>query len=200
MLLEPFVLDRKGEVPPGKQATYPLPIFHDFGGHISALYARSFVRAAQARPETPRLTPQQEEAMDMVDCLAASDELRLDMDFRPGDMQFLHNHQIDRPARAPKGAEGLRGRFWNVLRKLKKTDVAQLVTMAGAGNEKNPEHNARLYLKALTDAGYLTRMKRRGPHGEMTYALVRDSGPRAPIVSHRKQTVTDPNNGEVHHV
>lgn len=106
----------------------------------------------------------------------------------------------DRPARAPKGAEGLRGRFWNVLRKLKKTDVAQLVTMAGAGNEKNPEHNARLYLKALTDAGYLTRMKRRGPHGEMTYALVRDSGPRAPIVSHRKQTVTDPNNGEVHHV
>lgn len=94
VLLEPFVLDRKGEVPPGKQATYPLPIFHDFGGHISALYARSFVRAAQARPETPRLTPQQEEAMDMVDCLAASDELRLDMDFRPGDMQFLHNHQI----------------------------------------------------------------------------------------------------------
>jgi hypothetical protein len=32
--------------------------------------------------------------MDMVDALAASDRIRLDMDFRPGDMQFLHNHQI----------------------------------------------------------------------------------------------------------
>lgn len=106
----------------------------------------------------------------------------------------------DVPAQAPRGAEGLRGRFWMVLRKLKKANVAELVTMAGAGDEKRPEHNARLYLKALTDAGYLTRLKRRGPHGEMTYLLVRDSGPRPPIVSHRKGTVTDPNDGQVHHV
>ena len=42
----------------------------------------------------PRLTEAQNEAMDMVDALAASDAFRFDMDFRPGDMQFLHNHQI----------------------------------------------------------------------------------------------------------
>jgi len=94
VLTRPFTLDRKGEVPPGKGATYELPIFHNFGGQISALYARSFIRAAQARAETPRLTDEQNAAMDLVDALAGSDAIRLDMDFRPGDMQFLHNHQI----------------------------------------------------------------------------------------------------------
>ena len=36
----------------------------------------------------------QNEAMDMLDTLAASDTFRLDMDFQQGDIQFLHNHQI----------------------------------------------------------------------------------------------------------
>lgn len=34
------------------------------------------------------------EAMHLLESLAAGDELRLDMDFRPGDIQVLHNHQI----------------------------------------------------------------------------------------------------------
>jgi hypothetical protein len=29
-----------------------------------------------------------------ADELAGSDEVRLDMDFQPGDIQFIHNHQI----------------------------------------------------------------------------------------------------------
>jgi hypothetical protein len=94
VLLEPMIYDRKGEVPPGKQPTYPLAVFHDHAGEISALYARSFIRAAQTRPQTPRLTAAQEEAMDLVDSLAESNAIRLDMDFRPGDIQLLHNHQI----------------------------------------------------------------------------------------------------------
>ncbi len=94
VLTEPFTVDRKGEVPPGKQATYELPIFHDHAGAITGIYARAFIEAAQTRPETPRLTAQQIEAMDLVDHLAQDDAIRLDMDFQPGDIQFLHNHQI----------------------------------------------------------------------------------------------------------
>jgi len=94
VLTEPFTVDRKGEVPPGKQATYQLPIFHDHAGAITGIYARAFIEAAQTRPETPRLTAQQIEAMDLVDHLAQDDAIRLDMDFQPGDIQFLHNHQI----------------------------------------------------------------------------------------------------------
>ena len=81
-------------MPPGKKPTYRLPIVHDFAGHITTIYARAFIEAAQTRAETPRLTTAQTEALDLVDTLAESDDLRLDMAFRPGDIQFLHNHQI----------------------------------------------------------------------------------------------------------
>ena len=94
VLAEPFIVDRKGEIPAGKGPTYPMPIFNHFGGYMTVMYSRDFIEVAQRRPETPRLTPAQIEAMDLVDTLAASDEFRLEMDFRPGDVQFLHNHQI----------------------------------------------------------------------------------------------------------
>ncbi len=94
VLSEPFTVDRKGEVPPGKQATYQLPIFHDHGGAITAIYARAFIDAAQTREATPRLSERQIEALDLVDQLAGDDTLHLDMDFQPGDIQLLHNHQI----------------------------------------------------------------------------------------------------------
>jgi hypothetical protein len=34
------------------------------------------------------------EAMELVDTLANSDRFRLDMDFRPGDIQFLNNRVV----------------------------------------------------------------------------------------------------------
>lgn len=40
----------------------------------------------------PRLTPRQIEFLDLVDALAA--EHRLDMEFRPGDLQLLSNAVI----------------------------------------------------------------------------------------------------------
>jgi len=94
VLQRPFVIDRKGEVPAGKAGTYEMPIVHRFGGCLTTIYARDFIEAAQHRAEVPRLTPQQREAMDLMDEFANSADFRLDMDFRPGDMQFLHNHQI----------------------------------------------------------------------------------------------------------
>ena len=94
VLAQPFVVDRKGEIPAGKGPTYPMPICHHYGGFMTVMYSRDFIEVAQQRPETPRLTPQQTEAMDLIDALASSDEFRLEMDFRPGDVQFLHNHQI----------------------------------------------------------------------------------------------------------
>ncbi|MBC6439250.1 MAG: TauD/TfdA family dioxygenase [Rhodospirillales bacterium] len=94
VLTEPFPTDRKDEVPPGKQPTYPMPIFHDVGGEITCVYARAFIEAAQTRLDVPRLTPEQIEALDLVDALAEDDTIRLDMAFQPGDIQVLHNHQI----------------------------------------------------------------------------------------------------------
>ncbi|HKY95283.1 MAG TPA: TauD/TfdA family dioxygenase [Kiloniellales bacterium] len=94
VLQQPFTIDRKGEVPAGKASTYRMAIVHRFGGCLTTIYARDFIEAAQRRPEVPRLTSEQLAALDLMDELANSHDFRLDMDFRPGDMQFLHNHQI----------------------------------------------------------------------------------------------------------
>ena len=94
VMAEPFHVDRKGEIPEGKRPYYQLPVFNYHAGYLTTIYARDFIEGAQRFEEVPRLTRLQIAAMDMVDELANSDELRLDMDFRPGDIQFLHNHQI----------------------------------------------------------------------------------------------------------
>ena len=94
VLARPFHVDRKGEIPAGKGPTYEIAIFHHHSGRLTTIYARDFIHAAQRFDRVPRLTELQIEAMDMLDALAASDEFRLDMDFQPGDIQFLHNHQI----------------------------------------------------------------------------------------------------------
>lgn len=59
-----------------------------------AVLIRSFIQKAQAFDDVPRLTAAQIEALDLVDALAGDPALRLDMDFRPGDMQFLCNHSV----------------------------------------------------------------------------------------------------------
>ena len=95
ILAQPFVYDRKGEVPAGKGPYYEIPIAHHFAGRTTIYFARDFIEAAQKRfPDIPRLTTQQVEALDMIERLAESDTFRLDMDFRPGDMQFVHNHVL----------------------------------------------------------------------------------------------------------
>jgi len=91
---QPFHVDRKGEIPAGKRPYYQLPVFNYHAGYLTTIYARDFIEGAQRFEDVPRLTALQIEALDMADELANSDELRLDMDFRPGDIQFLHNHQI----------------------------------------------------------------------------------------------------------
>lgn len=91
---EPFYTDRKGEIPEGKGPHYQMPVFHRYAGFLTTTYNRDFITAAQRFDDVPRLTQEQTEAMDLADELADSDEIRLDMDFQPGDIQFIHNHQI----------------------------------------------------------------------------------------------------------
>ncbi len=95
VLEAPFVYDRKGEVPEGKGPHYLMPIVHRFAGRTTVYFARDFIDSAQKRfDDIPRLSAAQVEALDMVERLAESEEFRLDMDFRPGDMQFVHNHVV----------------------------------------------------------------------------------------------------------
>src|SRR5580700_2623398 len=93
-LYQSFPVDRRGEVPPGKAPFYEAPVFNDHNGYLSVLYSRLHIGSAQRFPDARRLTAEDYEALDMLAELAGDPELRLDMTFMPGDIQFLHNHTI----------------------------------------------------------------------------------------------------------
>jgi hypothetical protein len=94
-LFEPFPTDRRGEVPEGMQPWFDIPIYHRYAGRLSCIYVRQYIESAQKLfPQARRLTPQQREAMDLIDALCNDPAIHLSMDFRPGDIQLLHNHQI----------------------------------------------------------------------------------------------------------
>jgi hypothetical protein len=94
VLYGPWYSDIRGEQPPGRPPYYVEPRFAQFGGRLFTQHGRTYVDSAQRFPEVPRLTAQQLEAMKLVDTLCESDTWRLDMDFRPGDIQFLNNRVV----------------------------------------------------------------------------------------------------------
>lgn len=94
LLYQPFPVDRRGEVPDGKGPFYDAPVFNEYDGKLSVLYSRLHIGSAQRFPAARRLTAEDFEALDMLAELAGDPELRLDMNFMPGDIQFLHNHTI----------------------------------------------------------------------------------------------------------
>lgn len=89
-LVEPWYRDRRGEVPPGKQEWFELPVFNFQDGYFLCNWQSYYIRSAQRFEQLPRFTDRQTEALDTMSALAH--ELRSEMAFEPGDIQFLHNH------------------------------------------------------------------------------------------------------------
>jgi len=93
-LFQPFATDRRGEIPEGKKPWFDMPVFNDHAGHLSTMYSRTYVRSSQRFPAARRLTEEDVAALDCFDSLAEDKELRLDITFQPGDIQFVHNHTL----------------------------------------------------------------------------------------------------------
>ncbi len=94
-LFQPFPTDRRGEVPEGMKPWFDIPVFHWHAGRLSCIYVRQYIESAQKNfPQAARLTAAQYEAIELVDELCNDPAIHLAMDFRPGDVQLLHNHQI----------------------------------------------------------------------------------------------------------
>ena len=83
-----------GEVPPGKVDYYPMAVFHYHAGKLSTIYSRDYIESCLRFSELPLHSETQKAALDLFDRLSESPDFRLDMAFEPGDIQFLHNHQI----------------------------------------------------------------------------------------------------------
>ena len=92
VMYQPFHMDRRGEEPPGKPPYYTGAFFEWCGDRLLCRYNRTYITSAQRFAELPRLTPQQIEALDLMDSLCNDKDLRLDMELQPGDMQFICNY------------------------------------------------------------------------------------------------------------
>ncbi|GLC67933.1 hypothetical protein PLESTF_000624400, partial [Pleodorina starrii] len=93
-LLAPMPHDRRGEVPEGQQPFFDIPVFSWHQGHLTIFYQRQYFDSAQRFPQARRLTDEDVAALDVLDALANDPSLYLSMRLAPGDMQFVHNHNM----------------------------------------------------------------------------------------------------------
>ena len=94
VLRRPFCFSRWGEIGAGQRRYARFPLFAGHEGRMIAFFVMSAIEKAQAFDEVPKLEPIEREAMAVVNELAGEDGIRLDMDFRPGDVQWVCNHSI----------------------------------------------------------------------------------------------------------
>jgi len=91
LLCKPYYHTRQGEAG-GEAKYYAMPLFAARDGRFTSQYSRTFVEAAQAIPEVPRMSKAQDEALDLW--AEVCEELCYTMDMRPGDLQLLNNHVV----------------------------------------------------------------------------------------------------------
>ena len=89
-LAGPIWRDRRNEVPEGKQPYFQLPVFNFEQGYLTVSWQGGYIKSSDRFPELPRRSAALNEALELFEDMA--DELAYSMDFRPGDIQFLHNH------------------------------------------------------------------------------------------------------------
>ncbi|MDD9876330.1 MAG: TauD/TfdA family dioxygenase [Magnetovibrio sp.] len=95
VLYQPIHIDRRGEIPEGMNPWFELPVFNWFEGLLTTFGPlRPYIDSAQRFETVPALTDRQVEALDFLDQVTREADVRLDLPFEQGDIQFLHNHLI----------------------------------------------------------------------------------------------------------
>ena len=89
-LIAEFYLTKHGEVQPGEDPWYRMPLFSFHDGYFTARGAGAHVQKAQDLPGVPQFTDAQRAALKAYQTTAR--KVHFDMEFRPGDIQILHNH------------------------------------------------------------------------------------------------------------
>ena len=91
ILREPFLykrhtVDTANNLPYCRQ-----PVFSFCEGHFACAFLRVLIERAYADPETPEMAPEQCEALDFLEEVAAEPELHVRFRQEPGDILFLNN-------------------------------------------------------------------------------------------------------------
>jgi hypothetical protein len=93
-LYEPFPYDLRGEQAPGARSWYTMPVFSQQGDRLFVRYIRPFIASSRRHADAPRVSATGLAAMDALDAMCADPQYRVDMGFRPGDMQFVNNYHV----------------------------------------------------------------------------------------------------------
>jgi hypothetical protein len=93
VLYQPFNLDWRGENPEGEKPWYACPMFSVNDGKVSSrITSRIFFESVVRWGEELGMSDKQRDALNVVQEISERPELRLAMDFKEGDMQFINNH------------------------------------------------------------------------------------------------------------
>ncbi|WP_123024395.1 TauD/TfdA family dioxygenase [Mycolicibacterium stellerae] len=95
LLHKTYAFDYRGEQPPGTAVPYyESPVYTTHGGRLSVYISKPLIDKAQRFDGVEPLTPAAEEALELMQQIAGEVRVRLDMDFAPGDIQFLSNYSV----------------------------------------------------------------------------------------------------------
>ena len=94
LLFEDWYFHLHGQHPPGSEPYLRMPICRYDGKHLSSFFIGWWIRRAQAIPGVPALTPAQQELLALYESTANDPRFYLDMEFVPGDVQWLKNSVI----------------------------------------------------------------------------------------------------------
>lgn len=91
LLREPWPFHNHGQ---GGASHFMMPIVRGSGDAVASFFIGWYIRRSQELPDAPRLTPAQLEALALYEEIANDPALYLDMNFEPGDIQWLKNSVI----------------------------------------------------------------------------------------------------------
>jgi alpha-ketoglutarate-dependent taurine dioxygenase len=91
LLQQPWFFRIPGARARGLPEALPRPIVMLNGGKTESFYIGWYIRNAQGLAGVPPLTKEQHEALALYEATANDPSLYLDMDFQPGDVQWLRN-------------------------------------------------------------------------------------------------------------
>ena len=93
-LFEAFPFDTQGQHRPGTPAWFARPICRLIDGRLNLFFIPWYIRESQQHDDAPRLSAQQQAVLTFIETVANDPDHYLDMDFQPGDIQFLKNASI----------------------------------------------------------------------------------------------------------
>jgi hypothetical protein len=94
LLFEEWYFHLHGQGMEGMPPYFTLPIARWNGKHLMTFFIPWYIRRAQGLEGVPKLTPEQDELLRLYEKTANDPKLYLDMEFEPGDIQWLKNSVI----------------------------------------------------------------------------------------------------------